>query len=263
MNRNTHHDTHDNAHGIDPLEWQAYLDDEADAGTRARIDAAIAADPALAARLACDRRLQIRVRDAFSDALDEPLPAHLLGMLAAEPAPQTAPASHSQGASNVLTLPQRNTHRRLPPAWFGYAVAAALAVVAVGGAWRQMQSPVRLGDGGLVAGGVLADELDRALASAPNAGSRVSIGLTFRTHEGRICRSFTYREETAMSGLACRHDGAWYVSTLVHTASANESDWRQAASVTTPAVQAAIDAAIVGDAFDAEAERGARDRGWR
>lgn len=245
-------------HDIDPIEWQAYLDGELDADARARIDVAVAADPALADRLARDRRLQARVREAFSDALDEPVPAHLQAML--------APAAHPSGTpgdANVVVLPSRSTHRRMLPAWLGYAAAAVLAVVAIGGAWLHLQSPLRMRAGELVAGGALARGLDDALASMPDIASKVSIGLTFRASDGRVCRSFVYRGDTLLSGLACRGDHAWRLSALERIDAGDEGEWRQAASVTTPAVQAAIDAALVGDAFDADAERAARDDGWR
>lgn len=248
--------TNEKTHDIDPLEWQAYLDGELADDARARIDAAVAADPALADRLACDLRLQARVRDAFADALDESVPAHLQAMLAA------APAS-SVDTPNVVAFPQHKARLRVPPAWLGYAAAAVLAVVAIGGAWQRMQSPVRMRDGELVAGGALSRGLDAVLASSPDAASNVSIGLTFRARDGRICRSFSYRDDTALSGLACRSDGTWQLSALERVEAANESEWRQASSTMTPAVQAAVDAALAGDAFDADAERKARDSGWR
>lgn len=266
MNGNTqderHDKAHDEAHGIDPVEWQAYLDNEADADTRARIDAAIAADSMLADRLARDRRLQARVRDAFADALHEPVPAHLQALLADVP-PPAGHAAPSSDTPNVLALPARTPRRQAAPAWLGYALAATIAVVAIGSAWQKMQSPVRLSDGALVAGGVLADELDRGLASAPNAASPVSIGLTFRTHDGRICRSFIYREDAALGGLACRHDGVWRLSALGGAPAVDGGKWSQASAAMAPELQAAIDAALAGEAFDAETERAARNDEWR
>lgn len=256
-------DTHDNAHDIDPAEWQAYLDDELDADARARIDAAIASDPELAARLARDRGLQARVRDAFADVLDEPVPAHLLRLLAAGPGPQASATPSAQEAPNVIALSRRNAHRRMPPAWLGYAAAAVLAVVAIGGVWQRTQSPVRISDGELVAGGPLAKGLDSLLASAPDAASPVSIGLTFRSRDGHVCRSFSFRGDAVLSGMACRHGSAWRLSALERVEHAEDGEWRQASSTMTPAVQAAIDGQLSGDAFDAEAERVAIERGWR
>jgi hypothetical protein len=257
--------TNEKTHDIDPVDWQAYLDGELDDDARARIDAAVAADPALAGRLARDLRLQTQVRDAFAGALDEPVPAHLQAMLAPAAASQASAAhpSETPGGADIVVLPSRNPHRRMPPAWLGYAAAAMLAVVAIGGAWQRMQSPVRMRDGELVAAGTLAKGLDTVLASAPDAASAVSIGLTFRARDGRICRSFSYRDETTLSGLACRSDGTWRLSALERVEAANEGEWRQASSTMTPAVQAAVDAALAGDAFDADGERKARDSGWR
>jgi hypothetical protein len=256
-------EVHDMTHDIDLLDWQAYLDGELDDDARARIDAAVAADPVLAERLARDLRLQARVRDAFAGALDEPVPVRLQAMLEAAPAEQATATPPTHDIGNVVALPRRNSHRRMLPAWLGYAAAAVLAVIAIDGAWRQTQSPVRLSDGDLVAGGVLADELDRGLASAPNAASSVSIGLTFRSHDGRICRSFTYREDTALSGLACRHNDMWRLSALGGAFQDAGGKWSQASAAMAPELQAAIDGAIAGETFDAEAERAARDDDWR
>jgi hypothetical protein len=258
-------EVHDMTHDIDPLDWQAYLDGELDHDARARIDAAVAVDPALAGRLARDLRLQTQVRDAFAGALDEPVPAHLQAMLAPAAASQASAAhpSETPGGADIVVLPSRNPHRRMPPAWLGYAAAAMFAVVAIGGAWQRMQSPVRMRDGELVAAGTLAKGLDTVLASAPDAASAVSIGLTFRARDGRVCRSFSYRDDGALSGLACRADGAWQLSALEPIVVADDGEWRQASSAMTPAVQAAVDAALVNDAFDAEAERAAREAGWR
>ncbi|MBX3711984.1 MAG: hypothetical protein KF800_08510 [Lysobacter sp.] len=257
--------TNEKTHEIDPIEWQAYLDGELDDDARARVAVAISTDPALADRLARDLRLQARVRDAFADVLEEPVPGHLHAMLAVAAAPQASadPPSQSPGDTNIVVLQSRSTHRRIPPAWLGYAAAAVLAVVAIGGAWQHLQSPVRMRGGELVAGGALARGLDHALASAPETASTVSIGLTFRARDGRVCRSFRYRGDAALSGLACRDDDAWRLSALDRIDAASEGEWRQASSAMTPAVQAAVDAALVGDAFDAEAERASRASGWR
>lgn len=255
---------------IDPFEWQAYLDDELEADARARIDAAIAADPALADRLARDRRLRGRVRDAFSEVLDEPVPARFEALLSA-PMSQAGPADRIDDAvvpMRASTTSREPVRRQGASRWqgmAGYALAAVLAVVAIGGWWKQAQVPVRFDAGGPVASGELARGLDHVLASAPDPASSVVIGLSFRDGDAHVCRSFAYRRDTTLAGLACRVDGAWRVTALERIANSGEGDggWRQASSAMSPALQAAIDAALVGEAFDADAERAARDSGWR
>ncbi|MFN3843995.1 MAG: zf-HC2 domain-containing protein, partial [Rehaibacterium terrae] len=52
----------------------AYVDGELDAAQAAQVEAAIAADPALAAAVARQRRLRERLRAAFDPVLDQPVP---------------------------------------------------------------------------------------------------------------------------------------------------------------------------------------------
>src|SRR3546814_3709534 len=64
--------------------------------------------------------------------------------------------------------------------------------------------PVAISGGTIVAQGELAKALDRQLASAQAMGLPTRIGLSFRSKEGSICRTFAGQ---AMSGIACEEDG--------------------------------------------------------
>ena len=69
-----------------------------------------------------------------------------------------------------------------------------------------------------------------------------------------------------MEGGRCRLieiTDAWVVEALSHAGAAQPGEVRQAASAMPPEVQAAIDARIQGEAFDAAAERAARAQHWR
>ena len=102
--------------------------------------------------------------------------------------------------------------------------------------------------------------LNGALASAPDSASPVAIGLTFRAQDRRICRTF---EQRAMAGLACRVNDGWTIEVISHAREAAQGEVRQAGSAIPPEVQAAIDARLQGEPFDAAQERAARARGWR
>ncbi|NUS37853.1 MAG: hypothetical protein HOQ02_02350, partial [Lysobacter sp.] len=160
-------------------------------------------------------------------------------------------------AGNVVDLAQR---RR--PAWRVpvYALAASLLVLAASLWLRNTGGPVRVQDDGrLVATGELARALDVALASAPQPRARTAVGLSFRAQDGHVCRSFT---RGALAGLACREGDAWAIAVLSHAA-AQTGEVRQAGSALPPEVQAAIDARMQGDAFNATQERAARAAHWR
>lgn len=240
--------------GIDPEHLQAYVDDALDADARARVEAAVAANPALASEVAAASRLRARLRAEFDPVLDEPMPERFAALFAA---PATPAASV---AGNVRALPARRTPPR--PAWWMLA-AASVAVVAIGLWWQAAHAPVRTADGVAFAGGALAEALDARLAGAPAVDAGVVIGLTFRDRDGRWCRSFEMPEAT-LSGLACRESGRWHLPLLERGVPAPAGDaLRQAASPASPALLGEIDARIAGEPLSADEERAARDAGWR
>lgn len=240
--------------GIDPEHLQAYLDGALDADARARIEAAVAEDPALAADVAAASRLRARLRAEFDPVLDEPMPERFAALLEAPATPA------GSVAGNVRAFPARRPSPR--PAWWMLA-AASVAVVATGLWWQAARAPVRMADGVAFAGGALAESLDTGLAGAPGADADVAIGLTFRDRDGRWCRSFEMPEAT-LSGLACRESGRWRLPLLERGARVPAGDaLRQASSPASPALLGAIDARIAGEPLSADEERAARDAGWR
>jgi anti-sigma factor RsiW len=62
---------------VDDVMLMAYVDGEVDAATAREIEAAIAADPAVAARAQRLRNSAVMARAAFADALHEPVPERL------------------------------------------------------------------------------------------------------------------------------------------------------------------------------------------
>ncbi len=253
----------------------AYADGQLDAAQAARVEAAIAADPALAAAVARHRALRARLREAFDPALEEPVPAALLaaargetragGREAAPPGAAPADASTAGVASMDEARARREAGRpprRGPPAWLAMAAVLVLGLAVGLLLGRPASAPVEVaGDGQLLARGELAHALESQLAA--EAGERVAIGLSFRDADGRWCRSFRLRGDAPLAGLACRgDDGGWRLQALAE-AGAETDGMRQAAADLPPAVLAAIDARLAGDAAGADEERAARDAGWR
>jgi len=238
---------------IDDDTLQAYVDGQLDAESAARIDASLATDPALAARVQRERALRAALHGAFDPVLDEPVPARLAALL-------QAPAAEAPMAT-VMSLPSRPPRRRWAmPALAAAASLAALAVLL----WQSSAHDlVRLRDGETFAGGALSRALDDQLASAPEPGAPITVGLTFRSTDGHICRSFVRHAAQARAGLPCHAEQGWQVPVVVPMEAPAEGDMRQAASAMPPAVQQAIDARLKGEVFDASQERAARDAGWR
>lgn len=237
---------------------QAYVDGELAAAERARIDAAIAADVMIAARVEREKRLRAHVRGAYDPVLSEPVPDRLQALLVERDVARVdAPAA----AGNVV--PMRRRPVALPARWRlpAIAIAASVAALAVSMSLRTA-APVAMDDGQLVARGTLARDLDRLLAGMPSARAGTAIGLTFRDTGGRICRSFTHAQ-TAVSGLACRDGSRWTLPVVARVESGIDGELRQASSTMPAEVQAAVDARLGGDVFDAAQERAARERGWK
>ncbi len=234
----------------------AYADDELGADDAARVEAAIAAEPALADVVARHRALRRELRDAFAPSLDEPVPERLLALLR-EPV-----------VSNVVPLATRReqpTARRWAlPEWA--AIAAALALGIAVSQWALAPGGSGLvdgGDGGLVAGRDLSRQLDQQLAGDALAGG-IDVGLSFRNAEGAYCRSFVADASPPLAGLACRRgDGRWQLPVLVESSPAPGGELQQASSALPGAVLAELDARIDGEPLDASQERAARDAGWR
>lgn len=250
---------------IDDDTLQAYVDGELDASNAARVDAALAHDAAIARRVRQARDLRAQLRAAFDPVLDEPVPAHLSALLQARTAQDAIPAAPA------VASPARHgrdaTRRRVTRRWFvpGVALAASVALLAVAFWWWQPASQlVRTQGGQSFAAGALNHALDRTLASEPNARAPIAIGLSFRSTDGRICRTFVLRSPPARAGLACHEQAGWALPVLSAMAPPEEGgELRQAASALPPSVQAAVDARLRGDVFDARQERAARDAGWR
>lgn len=236
---------------------QAYVDGELAPEHAARIEAAIAADVIVAARVERERRLRARVRGAYAPVLDEPVPERLRMLLAGD-AKAGAPEAST---GNVVELRPRRA--AWPSRWRTpvIAIAASVAALAVS-LWLRPGAPVQMRGGVLVAQGELARELDVALASAPRSDAETTIGLTFRDADGRVCRSFTHAG-IATAGLACRDGTRWVLPVVSRIEAGEGGALRQASSGLPAEVQAAVDARLQGDVFDAAQERAARDAGWR
>ena len=234
----------------------AYVDRELDPAATAEIDAAIARDPELAARVEHQRKLRAAVHAAFEPILQEPMPKRLL-----DAASGNAPASSAWRTSRRWT-------------WFEWSVMAASVVlgVLIGGAFiGDMRRAPAIDPntemvaerGHVVARGRLALALSEQLASTQKPDASVRIGFTFLSKGGEYCRTFTL-EKGAAAGLACSGAGEWRIPVIAHADRTGASgDYRTAAVQLPPAVLRAVDERMQGSSLDAEAERAAQQRGWK
>jgi len=219
----------------------AYADGELDEVSRARVERAIAEDPALRGRLDQQRRLRATLAAHYGPTAEEAVPERLRAML----------------ETNVVALAPRPRPR---PLWQSLTALAASLVLglAIGRAVLTPAGPIGMTNGTLVAQGRLAEALDSQLASTQPADAATRIGISFAATDGRLCRTF---ENASVSGLACHGDSGWELRMAAVAGSGPRGDYRQAGS--DAEVLAAAQEMMAGEALDAAGERRARDSGWR
>ena len=259
----------------DRIAAMAYVDGELEPREHAAFEARLVHEPALADAVARERALRAKLSAAFSPALDEPVPAALLDLLA-----MPERAVPIVAANDPVTPGTSDAHRAALPhalrwAWPQFGAMAACLVLGVLLGTRLLaphsetgSGPLALGvaaDGAVTAQGALRDALEQHVAGTvldPNASA--AVGLTFRNHARQYCRTFTL--DDASSGIACKQADGWVVATLEHAASAPAraaGGYRMAASPYSPALLQAIDAMREGDTLDAAGESAAKARGWK
>jgi hypothetical protein len=235
----------------------AYADNELDAQTRAVVEAAMATDPEIARRVAQHTALRGKLRLAFDNVIQEPVPQRLVSTA------RGVPAVRREG--NVIPLRRKAPSRWALPQWASIAASLVIGVI-IGRAMLHSSpsAPVTTRDGQLLANGTLAHALSEQLAGVQTDQTPVQIGLSFKSKAGDYCRTFTVRESTALAGLACREHDDWHVHVLAQSTStpASGAAYRQAGSEIPKSVLQAVDDNIAGDPMDAHAEAAAREKSW-
>ena len=253
---------------IEESRVEAFVDGELTPDEAALVEAAMAGDPLLAARVNKARALKAALGAAFDGALEEAPPERLLAAARGE-----TPSRSAQ----VISLAERRTKKEAKPgapanARWG-AIAAGLAILIVGGGLFLARPSGGGGGGGLIgarpngaleARGALAVALQDQLASSPRGDAPVRIGVSFQSHDGDYCRTFRTRQGAPTAGLACRDEQGWQVRVaMADTAPAATGTYQTAASGTPPPVADAMEAMIKGEALDADGEVRAKAAGWR
>ena len=227
----------------DDEELYAWLDGELHGEKAEQVAARVAADPALARLAEQHRALGARLRDALAPVMED------------------APLAPRFGGAEVVDFQARRETRRVSfgvPQWAAMAATLAIGIVVGQLVGSRSGAPIETRGGAMVAAASLDQALDARLASAGGDGP-VRVGLTFRSQDGTICRSFT---DEGASGLACRVDKDWRVEGLFAAPQGQSGDYRMAAGED-PRLAAMIDQRIAGEPFDAAAEKAALDKGWR
>jgi len=233
----------------------AYVDGELDEQARSEVEAAIRANPEVAARVARQQALRQRVHLAFARVAAEKVPDRLVAAARG--------ASASSGESNVVPLRRKSARQWSWPEWG--SIAASLGAGAVLSILL-----LRHSDGGLVssrngqlfANGVLAQALSGQLASTQGRAS-IQIGVSFRDKRGDYCR--TFNDAKSLAGLACRDGDRWRLDVLARNTGGGDSasaPYRPAASSIPSPILQSVEDRIAGDPLDAQGEAAAKSQGW-
>jgi hypothetical protein len=237
---------------IDRETLAAYADGELGPEEIARVEAAIAADPALAAEVEAHRKLRNMLGAHFAPIAEMPVPERLS-------APLGKPANVVDLDAVRRARKAAQASRPMPSRWaMGGALAASLVLGIVLSGQIPTGGPIKSDGGQLVASGTLDSALTSQLASA-DGKAPVRVLLSFKAADGSFCRGF---QTAAMAGIACREGDAWVVERTQAGGAEKRSDYRQAGSASAAIMAAAQDMAPDG-ALGADAERAARDGGWR
>ena len=238
-----------------------YADGEADAATRAQVEAAMQADPEIGRRVARHRALSEAMRGAGASVLDEPVPERLIAAARGR-APATGAVVDLSRAREAATRKAPGLSRGWQPAAMAASLLVGLAVGYLG--WHGSAALIEANSsGGLVAGAALAEALSTQLSDDRSEARVATTGLSFRAKTGQYCRTFALTGAEASSGLACHEVNGWSIKVLAQSPSnGSPSQFRTAGSELSPAVRAAIEGSIEGEPLDHAGEVAARQAGW-
>jgi hypothetical protein len=237
-----------------------YADGELAPEERAAVEAALATDPVSTARVARLRAQRDTLARAFGSVLQEPVPERLISV--ARTAPVTA--ASVRGLDEVRGRKAERTRARWSVPQWG-AIAASLIVGLLVGqlALRSggEDTLIAQGQAGLVAQGDLSRALTERLSGGP-ATKSVTVGLSYRTRNGGLCRAFSLAREAPIAGIACRAGETWRIEALARGEPGVATEYRLAGGALPPLIVQAVESDIEGEPLNASEEASARSRGW-
>lgn len=226
-------------------EIAAFADGQLAPEREAKVAAAVASDPALAEEVAKHRALKAMLQGHFAPIAEEPVPENLAALL--------GPENQSDVVDFAAAKEKREQKRKLPSwGWVaGPALAASLAIAIFlprGNDTRDGYADIQL-----------ASVLDQTLVAEQSGSAETRILLSFRNEDAEFCRAFSAPDG---GGIACRDDNGWKVEALGEGSETAGTEYRMAGAGDGDILAIAQELAE-GPALDAEAEKAAREAGWR
>ena len=168
----------------------AYVDGELDAQTRNEVERAMESDPEVARRVERQRELRNKLRAAFNDVLNEPVPDRLVS--AARNAPVVSASEHRNVADLAEVRDRKaglgHAARRWSwPEWSAIAASLVLGAFIAQLLWHSPElMPFTEKNGRLVAQATLAQALTNQLAGSPSAAGRYAHRGELSLQVGRL-----------------------------------------------------------------------------
>lgn len=259
---------------IDDDTLVAYLDAQLDSDAEYEaVEDALAASPALRARLQALAESGELARKAFDAKLEEAVPPQLIAAIMDAPLAQADTPPKSRPAAPGLGA-------RLA-AWLGQGVGAAafasVVTLVIGTLIGHYLLPPPEAGAPLVRQGepIRNPALAVALQAAPSGlavdlgDARLEVMASFAGRDGRVCREYALSGPASGHevGIACR-DGAaetgWRLAFVAHepATSAAQGGYGTASDRLHEAVDAFLGDHVAGEPFDAARERALIERGW-
>ncbi len=208
-------------HDFDDETLMAFADGELDEATSVRLEAALAADEALAERLAVFFESRQLVADALKPLIDEPVPEALLQSVRrmAEEAKDGASAG-----SNVVPLrpKHRPVNRWTEHRWVLPLAASIVAVITgvVGFTVGRNLDPATMDSSAQIAA-VLDREASGRDVALGTSGETLHVIATFRDKNGSLCREYELKQPSKSTlSIACRQDQTWVTQLALTSARA-------------------------------------------
>jgi hypothetical protein len=247
----------------------AYADGEASPAEAEAVEEAVAADPAVAERLALFAETRALAAEAMPlEPVPDSLRASVEAMIAAAPtsgaANDAVPPPEPDG-ENVVAFRPRGGRAIRRPVFMAMAATVAGIAVAVGA----FVAGLGIGGGAAPTGG---GEGVSRLATLPleeglslPSGAEVALDgqvlrtmSSFRSGTGEFCREFEVEGERNLVGVACRRDGDWSVDFAVATAPADPTAYAPASGL--EALDAYLGTIAAGPPLPSEEEMEALDQ---
>jgi len=238
----------------------AFIDGELPAAEMQEIETLLAQRPDLVAAVERQSALRRHLGNAFAPVMDEAIPQNLRDAVMSSPvSSRFRMAAWLRAAGTGFAGHNVFLRAAIPTAALAFGLLIGIAIQ------RDEPAPFRASSGGqMIAQGELADTLTNQLASAgtPQTGPR--IGVSFRNHDGRDCRTFLVPGRSASTaGVACHEGRQWAVAALAAAPGETSGNYQQAGSEMPSVIRNTVSSMIAGEPFDAKAESSAHNGGWR